>query len=141
MQRLLSFFLITLTAAACIPFTLVSADASTPATCEVKKPESVIVYYFHTNRRCKTCLAIERIARGVVKDSYGDNKHVRFRSINIEKEKNADLVERFEVAGSALIVSKGKKSTDLTTKAFTYARSSPGKLQNALLETIAKYLK
>ena len=139
MQRFIPLFLIVLTLVAIIP---VHADIRTvPAVPAVDKPKPVTVYYFHTNRRCKTCLAIERIARGVVKDSYGDDKRVRFRSINIEKDKNAALVERFEVAGSALIVSKGKKSTDLTTKAFTYAGSSPGKLQDALLKTIAKYLK
>ncbi|PLX31980.1 MAG: hypothetical protein C0600_04250 [Ignavibacteria bacterium] len=141
MQRFLTFLLLTFFVILLYPFDTAAMDAERATRPEVDKPKPVTVYYFHTNRRCKTCLAIERISRGVVKDSYGDDKRVQFRSVNIEKEKNAALAERFEVAGSSLIVSCGKKSTDLTTKAFTYAGSSPGKLQAALIKTIKKYLK
>ena len=81
-----------------------------------EQDKAVTVYYFHSTRRCKTCLSIERITRGVIKDRYGKEKRVEFRSINIEEEKNEALVERYEVAGSALLVGCGKEKKDLTQK-------------------------
>ena len=118
-------------------FMRVASDAGTLEQGGDKHAKPLVtVYYFHTSRRCKTCLSIERIARGVVKDQYGDDDRVAFRSLNIEEEKNEALVERYEVAGSALLVCRGKKKDDLTTRAFQYALSSPDKLQHALLASI-----
>lgn len=103
--------------------------------------KEVTVYYFHSSRRCKTCLSIERIARGIVKDQYGDNKNVVFKSLNIEDDKNETLVEKYEIAGSSLLVCCGKKNVNLTAKAFQYALSSPEKLQDALIAAVEKMLK
>ncbi len=107
----------------------------------VKDGATVTVYYFHGSRRCRTCLSIERIARNIVKERYGDNRNIEFKSINIEKEKNKSLAKKYEVAGSALLVCCGKEKVDLTAKAFQYARSSPEKLQDALIAAVDKFVK
>lgn len=98
--------------------------------------ESITVYYFHTSRRCKTCLGIEDVAKSLVKEQYGSDKAIVFKSLNIEEDKNESLVERFQVAGSSLIVARGAKSEDLTTDAFQYALRDPGKLQRLLINAI-----
>jgi thiol-disulfide isomerase/thioredoxin len=102
-----------------------------------KDKKEIIVYYFHTSRRCKTCLSIERVAKNVVKEQYEKDKTVVFRSIDIEDEENAALAEKYEVGGSALIVCRGEKTKDLTAKAFQYGLSDPGKLQALIIETVA----
>ena len=104
------------------------------------KEETVHVYYFHTSRRCVTCMTIERVARNIVKDQYADDKKVVFKSVNIEEDENKKLAEKFKVAGSSLLVSCGKDKVDLTAKAFQYARSSPDKLQTALIAAVDKML-
>ncbi len=106
-----------------------------------EKDKAVTVYYFHSTRRCKTCLSIERVTRGVIKDRYAKETRVQFRSVNIEEEENEALVERYEVAGSALLVCRGEKKADLTTAAFQYAVSSPEKLQKKLIAAIDAQLK
>ena len=100
------------------------------------KDAKVTVYYFHTSRRCKTCLSIERVAKRVVREQYGGGKDVVFRAVNIEKEENAALAEKYEVGGSALLVCRGKKTKDLTAKAFQYGLNDPAKLQALLIETV-----
>ena len=95
----------------------------------------VTVYYFHGSRRCKTCLSVESVSKGVVDDTYG-NKNVVFLSVDIDEEKNEKLAERFEVAGSALLVHSATNTEDLTTQAFQYARSKPEKLRSALVRAI-----
>ncbi|MCB2205130.1 hypothetical protein KQI65_10305 [bacterium] len=123
-----------------------SARASTTGSTDVEngknvKQKTVSVYYFHSTRRCKTCLSIERVARGVLKEKYGDNENVSFQSLNIEHEKNETLVEKYKIAGSSLIVCCGKEKVDLTAKAFQYALSSPEKLKDALIAAVGKMLK
>jgi len=107
----------------------------------LKDAATVTVYYFHGSRRCRTCLSIERIARNIVSERYGDNKNIEFKSINIEKEKNKSLAKKYKVAGSGLLVCCGKEKVDLTAKAFQYARSTPEKLQDALIAAVEKFVK
>lgn len=100
--------------------------------------ESIIVYYFHGARRCKTCLGVEAVAKSLVKEQYSHDKSVIFKSLDGEDEKNAALVERFQVAGSSLLVVRGAKSEDLTTDAFQYALRDPDKLRKLLADAIEK---
>ncbi|MFZ1729113.1 MAG: nitrophenyl compound nitroreductase subunit ArsF family protein [Bacteroidota bacterium] len=105
------------------------------------KKAELIVYYFHTSRRCKTCLSIERVARAVVKDKYGKDKSIVFRALDIEEEENEALAEKYEVSGSSLLVCRGDKSEDLTAEAFQYGLNDPGKLQQLLIATIDRMRK
>lgn len=103
--------------------------------------ESIIVYYFHGARRCKTCLGIEDVTRSLLKEQYSTDKSIVFKSLDGEDEKNAALVERYQVAGSSLIVARGVKSEDLTTDAFQYALRDPDKLRRLLTTAIEKLRK
>lgn len=107
---------------------------------QTKKTE-LTVFYFHTSRRCKTCMSIERVASQVVKEKYGKDKSIVFRALNIEEEKNEALAEKYEVAGSALLVCIGSKTEDLTAEAFQYGLNDPGKLQQLLIATIDRLRK
>jgi thiol-disulfide isomerase/thioredoxin len=100
------------------------------------KEKEIIVYYFHTSRRCKTCLSIERVAKNVLKEQYAKDKAVVFRSIDIEKKENEALAEKYKVAGASLMVCKGEQTEDLTAKAFQYAMRDPSKLQELIISTV-----
>jgi hypothetical protein len=101
-----------------------------------KDSQVITVYYFHTSRRCVTCISIENLAKNTVKERYGKVKNVVFKSVNIEEKENEALAEKYEIGGSALLVSCGNKTKDLTGKAFQYASSNPGKLQALIIETV-----
>jgi hypothetical protein len=117
-----------------------SSKTKTNSTADVKPV--VKVMYFHGERRCKTCLGIQDIAEKTVLEMYGKDARVKFVELNHEKEENAALVEKYQIAGSSLIVQgPGKKWVDLTAKAFQYALADPGKLQDALLRTIKAELR
>lgn len=101
-----------------------------------KDKKEITIYYFHTSRRCKTCLSIERVAKSVVKEQYGKKKDVVFKAVNIEEKENEALAEKYEIGGSALLVCRGDKTADLTAKAFQYGLNDPGKLQALIIETV-----
>ena len=102
--------------------------------------EKTKVYYFHSTRRCATCMAIEKETKNVLKEQpYSEakeNGELVFKSYNIENAVNKKLVEELGVTGSALFVIKGEEKIDLTSKAFMYALKQPEKLKKALRKAL-----
>ncbi len=107
--------------------TVATADASV-----------VNVYYFHGKQRCKTCIAIENVTKNAVAENYMDNPKVKYTEVNIDEATNKDLVEKYEIAFSSLLIAKGENSTDLTEQAFANALNSPDVLTNLIKEEVNK---
>jgi len=108
----------------------------TPTEYGISKVE---VYYFHTDRRCKTCLNIEEVAHNLIKSDYAD-QDVKFYSINFDKNENKSIAEKYNVTWSSLFVTSGEKFEDLTDLAFQVANSEPQKLSDRMKEVIDLYL-
>ena len=96
------------------------------------------VLYFHGKQRCITCRAIEKCAREVV---AGMNPgQVEMRVIDISDEANIEIVEKYEVAWSSLIIERGEQWSDLTDMAFRFAKNNPEEFNKQLKEEIQKML-
>ncbi|MGN0207069.1 MAG: nitrophenyl compound nitroreductase subunit ArsF family protein [Muribaculaceae bacterium] len=113
-----------------------SADAT--ETVQQSAADKVSVLYFHGKQRCITCRAIEKCAREVV---AGMNpEQVELRVIDISDDANSEIVEKYEVAWSSLILERGEQSTDLTDMAFRYAKNNPDEFITLLKGEIEKML-
>ena len=98
----------------------------------------VSVLYFHGKQRCITCRAIEKCAREVV---AGMNPgQVEMRVIDISDEANSEIVEKYEVAWSSLIIERGEQWSVLTDMAFRFAKNNPEEFNKQLKEEIQKML-
>ena len=116
-----------------------TADQSTEN--EMVSTDNVEVYYFHYERRCATCMAVENESEKALKELYPDKMDsgkIIFLSINLEDETNDALAEKLDVNGQSLLVVKGDKQDNLTNKAFMYARTNPEKLKKAIQESVEK---
>jgi len=110
-------------------------STSTKVTCTGnQKSSEVKVYYFHAMRRCVTCQAVESVSKKAIKEYYGDK--ITLESINGEETKNKQLVAKYKITGTALLVIKGDKIENLTNYAFLNARNNPDKLKSKLKSTI-----
>ncbi|WP_026626774.1 nitrophenyl compound nitroreductase subunit ArsF family protein [Dysgonomonas capnocytophagoides] len=98
----------------------------------------VNVYYFHGKQRCKTCIAIENVTKNAVADSYKDNPNVRYVEVNIDEDQNKDLIEKYEIAFSSLLIVKADNTTDLTEQAFANAVNSPDVLTSLIKDEVNK---
>ena len=58
------------------------------------------VYYFHGNRRCMTCNAIEELTRKVVGDSAG----MQFITVNIEEPQNEHFIQDFQLVSRTVVM-------------------------------------
>jgi len=102
-----------------------TAGTDTSTKTEVADASGVNVYYFHGKQRCKTCMAVEKVAKETIEKAYADNKNVRFIEINTEDKANAALVEKYQITWNALIVEKGESHIDITKEGFANAVNSP----------------
>lgn len=81
-------------------------------------PSSVYVYYFHGKQRCKTCIAVQNNSKEAIEQMYGDNQNVQFLEVLIEDAGYNELVEKYGVSWSTLIVAKGDDYVDITQSSF-----------------------
>jgi hypothetical protein len=131
-----------------LAFGLIMLTANVNAqTTNEKMTDKIEVIDFHSTHRCITCNAIEMHTRYTLKKYFADelkSGKITFQVINVEKEKNYKLAEKFEASGTSLfmnVIAKGKeKKIDLTQFAFMKGREK-NEFMTGLKEKIEKELK
>lgn len=100
------------------------------------------IYYFHTAKRCPTCLAIEQTTEQVLQAHYAQHlgDKIVYQAVNLSDPQNATLANTYQVAWSSLILHRDTLRIDLTQEAFAYARAEPERFQQLLNEHIQQLL-
>lgn len=107
---------------------------------EVTESAKVLVYYFHSKQRCRTCLAIQEVANQTITENFADNIDVKFIELDFTEKANEAISEKYEVAGSSLIIVSGDEHTDLTRAAFANALRNPDVLKETIINEVNQYL-
>jgi hypothetical protein len=97
---------------------------------EVKKGDYVEVFYFHSTRRCVTCIAVEEVSKASVAELYGET--VTFTGYNLDEPEAARKAEELEISGQTLLIVSGDIKIDITNDGFMNARSNPDKLKQII---------
>ena len=113
-------------------------DSTKVSTSNIAK---VTVYYFHGDRRCKTCIAVGEVAKSTINDQFKGNKEVLFSEINIDKTENEKIAEKYQVSGSSLLIDVKGKVENLTEFAFENAVNKPELLTKKIVEVVSAGLK
>lgn len=144
---------IVLMAAACLALAscgMGTKNESSAQGVEVSVParDCVEVLYFHGKQRCATCMAIEKNASEAVTKEFAEEikrGDVVFRVIDITREENEEIAEKYEVTWSSLFVvghKEGKENVEnMTDFAFTNARQSPEEFKNGVVAKVREMLK
>jgi len=72
-------------------------------TQSVKHPDGVVVYYFHGNRRCRTCNAIEEYSHEAIMPYISDNQMI-WKTVNVDTSDNKHFIYDFNLAGSGPVI-------------------------------------
>jgi len=99
------------------------------------------VIYFHNERRCATCEAVEEVTQKTLNELYPEkvkNSDITFQSINIEEDANTKIAEQYEITGQTLLILSGTTKVDLTNDAFMYAKDTPEKFTAKIKAAIDK---
>lgn len=98
-----------------------------------KSTEGAGIYYFHGDRKCKTCKVVGSKAK-----ELAEKLNIKFFDVNIDQVENKNLAEEFQATGSSLFVKHAKsgKIEDMTNFAFRNAINNPQAYLEKLEATI-----
>ena len=145
MRTFILFGIVAFLLASCAP----KADESkTVQEKDSLKTAPVSVFYFHGERRCPSCIAIEDETKKVLAENFDPQVKsgtISFSDINVDLEENAAIAEKYQIAGSALLIIKTKDGkeeiADLTGDGFKLARNMPNMFHEKLKTAIDNFLK
>lgn len=110
--------------------------------------DHVEVLYFHGKQRCATCIAIETNTKAAIGEKFAEQikkGELVFKIIDISKEENEKIAEKYEVTWSSLFIVKYKngqeESKNMTDFAFANARKSPEVFKSEVIKTVNQMLK
>ena len=113
-----------------------------------QKPAKLKIVYFHSERRCPTCVSIEDNTKKTLNTYFASQLKdgtITFQSLNVEEAENQKMVEKYQADGSSLYLTRvtGSKetNTDFTNFAFSYSRNQADKFIAGLKAEIEKNLK
>lgn len=128
--------------------TVENAETNQNDTVAFELKEGINILYCHGTRQCPSCIAIGAETQNLLKNSYQehvDAGKIMFSDLNIDEPQNAAIAEKFEIAGSALLIvhiSDGKEEvTDLTGDGFKLARNMPDLFHEKVKAAIDNFLK
>ena len=89
------------------------------------KSKVVEVYYFHRNRRCGPCRTIENLTKKTMETYFTsemENGKVVFHIVNVEREEQREIAQKFNVVSTALYlnVKEGANEDPTNMTAFAY---------------------
>jgi len=87
------------------------APVPAPAAEEVAAPDEpqTIIYYFHTNKRCRKCTTIEAYTEGVIETEFSDelaDGRMAWRLVNLDEPANQHFQERFELSFGTVVLAE-----------------------------------
>ncbi len=100
----------------------------------------VEVYYFHADRRCPSCNAVENVAKQTVTEQFANNEDVKFFSINFDRSHNKEIAAKYDIKWSSLIIVSGEKLMDLTLEGFQHAGTNPEIFEKEIVQVINEFL-
>lgn len=120
-----------------------NAQKTAASTLESSSDAAVQLFIFHAAQRCATCKAIDAVVAEILESDFEEEVKsgtVVLRNVDGSKPENRNLMEKYEVFSTSLILDAGGKVTNLTNDAFQYARSNPDRLMEILRAEICKAL-
>ena len=75
----------------------------------VAAPVKVVVYYFHGNYRCPTCLKIEALTAEAVNTGFASDirkGRVKLKVVNVEEQGNEHYVQDYQLASRSVVVAR-----------------------------------
>ena len=106
--------------------------------------DTIHVYYFHSNIRCKTCVAVDEHTHQLLKDLFPEqmkNGIIVFKSINVDEKGNEALIEKYKIWGQTMLFIKGDTVVDRTNDAFMNVLEEPDKWEGMVEEQVIRLLK
>ncbi len=127
-----------------------TTSSPNPAQAEaakVENPNRVMVYYFHGNKRCSTCLLIESLTASAVQTGFReqlDKGEVEWKVVNVDLPKNEHYVWKYKLTFRAVVIARfidgQEKESKTLDGIWQLVRNEEG-FRNYVQGEISNYLK
>ncbi len=87
-----------------VVFSPALSPAGEPARLQARR---IIVYYFHGDYRCPTCLKLEKLSREAVEENFKKELSsglLKYMSVNVDRPENRHFVDDFGLFTKSLVV-------------------------------------
>ncbi len=130
-----------------LPFYLSFSACNQSGSGEQKQQEEIIysenveVYYFHFERRCISCVNVQKATARVLEENYKDdleNGTLVYHEVNLSRPDSYAVSQMLDVGGQALLVVYGNNKYDLTMQGFRYASRNYDRFKETLETAINK---
>ncbi len=115
---------------------------------ESHETDRVEVIYFHSKKRCPTCMAIEKNAKVVVDSLFSEelkNGTVVYKTVDISTPEGERIADKYEVTWSSLYINKWKDGVEtrenMTDFGFGNARKNPDGFKKGVADKIRQFMK
>ena len=111
------------------------------AAAEDRAENKVEVYYFHFERRCVSCINVQKATEKVLKENYGQELRegtIVYHEVNLSNTESREIAQKLDVGRQGLLVVNGNEKEDLTMQGFMFASRDYDRFKEALDETILK---
>jgi hypothetical protein len=97
-----------------------SEKGSEPAKPQAKPPaHQVIVYYFHTTRRCETCRNFEAYTQELLKDYFPfelEKGTIVFRVVNTDLSENRHFIDEYQLITKSVVLADVREGKQVRWK-------------------------
>ncbi len=86
-----------------------TTESITKSTAGTDKPDQLVVYYLHSNRRCMTCRKLEAYSEEAVSTGFAEqltDSTIVWRVVNFEEEGNEHYAKGYQLYSQSLILSR-----------------------------------
>ena len=136
----LAVAIIALSTGSCVNSKTNEGEKKTPELATTTE-KTIQILYFHGDRRCPTCIKVGEVSLNLYNTKYGSNSTVVYKEVNIDKEENKAIAEKYQIAGSSLLIDVNGEVKKITVDAFKYAKTDPSQLEKIMSDIIDAGLK
>ena len=82
-------------------------------------PHRVIAYYFHGDKRCRTCLAIEAYTREAIEEGFPrqlESGELELRILNVDEPEHEHFIEDYKLTTKSVILSDYRNGVEARWK-------------------------
>ena len=72
----------------------------------LEESRTVVVYYFHGNRRCNTCRTIEAYTQEAIQSAFAEelgSGRVEWRAVNVDQPENKHFIDDFQLSTRTVV--------------------------------------
>jgi hypothetical protein len=83
-----------------------------PSTVQKQLDTHLVVYYFLTNQRCRSCIYLENTTKASLEQNFSDelkNGNIIFKAVNIDEPQNKHFIDEYGLYTKSVIVSSMEK--------------------------------